>query len=427
MAHSLAQKAIPVVAPKNQAHCIYCGKAARRGWKGEHLVPEAIGGALTLLDISDNVVCTDCNNGPLSGLDKELCSRSYVSAIASQQIDAHLWQVWDVDDESDNLLVEAKPSWAPDGTMNCLTCYPQITLDRSGQHVRGDADEFRRFGPSEFTQVLFKAVRRCFDRYRFREKGRLHFERIESGVIPGGHRLAPRIFTRHSIHEIARNVENQSFILRFTNEEDKRFALNSLSKLTDGRELLNWGNKPGSRRPTVCYCFDIGATLRALVKISLNLLAGFCHRTPVNHETFGTAMRIVRGEIQVTPKDIRQNGFVYAEDVQDISASGNDHAFRLVHMDDTWHVFSSFFGGKVGTYVAFRGPNQEDWRSAHLVAPLRSKNWTIQTSPLLTAKNVRVSWQGSNQVMPSFKLRDSLSSVSVSLAEQKRLAPKASA
>jgi 5-methylcytosine-specific restriction endonuclease McrA len=73
--------------------CLYCGEPTNKGRKGEHIVPEAIGGALTLNDVSSRVVCQKCNSGVLSVLDKELCSRSYLSAIASQVIDAHLWQV----------------------------------------------------------------------------------------------------------------------------------------------------------------------------------------------------------------------------------------------------------------------------------------------------------------------------------------------
>jgi HNH endonuclease len=409
-----------MAALQRRFHCMYCGELTKRGRRGEHVLPEAIGGALTLLDVSDNVVCTKCNTGFLSQLDKELCSRSFLSAVASQQIDAHLWQAWNVDHQSDNLLVEARPSWAPDGAMNSLVCYPQITLERSGRHVRGDPDEFHQFGGRDFAKVLFKAARRCFDRYRYCEKGALHFERIDAGVILDGYRLAPRVFTRHSIYEIARNVNGQSFILRFCNEEDKRFALRSLSNLTDSPELTSSEHKPGSRRPTICYSFDVAMILRALIKLGLNLVAAYCRNTPVNCDSFAQAMRIVRGEMQDTRRVMAANGFVYAEDVEDIKAEGNDHAFRLVHMNDTWHVYSCFFGGKIGSYVQFPGPSQEEWRSAHIVAPLRSKNWSFRPSPLLPAKTVRVSWQGSTHVTPSIKLRDTVSSLEVSVVEQKQ-------
>src|SRR3712207_670182 len=94
--------------------CLYCGLPSKKGRQGEHIVAKAIGGALTLNDVSDRVVCPKCNSGVLSQIDRELCSRSYLSVIASQQIDSHLWQAWDVDHEAENLLVEARPSWAAD-------------------------------------------------------------------------------------------------------------------------------------------------------------------------------------------------------------------------------------------------------------------------------------------------------------------------
>jgi len=142
--------------------CLYCGEPTKRGRKGEHVVPAAIGGALTLNDVSNRAVCPKCNAGVLSQLDKELCSRSYLSVIASREIGAHLWQAWDVDHESNNLLVEARPAWAADETLNSLVCYPQITLERSGPGVRGDSQEFRQFGEEDATKVLFQAVRHCF-------------------------------------------------------------------------------------------------------------------------------------------------------------------------------------------------------------------------------------------------------------------------
>src|SRR5262245_33840679 len=211
----------PMGASTPKRSCLYCGAPTKKGRKGEHIVPAAIGGALTLNDVSDRVVCPKCNSGVLSHLDKELCSRSYLSVVASQQIDAHLWQAWDVDHSSEHLLVEARPSWADDEVMNHLVCYPQLTFERTGPDVRGAAEEVLRFGREDFVKVLFKAVRQCFVRYCANEKGALHFERVQSGAINHGYRFPPRIFTPHSITKVARNINKQSFVLRFANEDDK--------------------------------------------------------------------------------------------------------------------------------------------------------------------------------------------------------------
>ena len=89
-----------------QRSCIYCRGDVVRVRKGEHIVPEAVSGALTV-----KTVCGNCNNR-FSQIDTELCSRSPLSIVASQQIDAHLWQVWDVDHSAAHLLLEARPDWS---------------------------------------------------------------------------------------------------------------------------------------------------------------------------------------------------------------------------------------------------------------------------------------------------------------------------
>jgi hypothetical protein len=300
-----------------------------------------------------------------------------------------------------------------------LHCYPQITFERSGQHVRGDSEEARRFGNEHFGKVLFKAVRLCFDRYRHREKGALHFERIEPGVILEGHRLSPRVFTRRTIREIAQNVHRQSFILRYRTEEDRRFALHALSNLKDGRDIKGWERKPGTRRPSICCCFDVGDAVRGLMKIGLNLVAAFCPNTPVTPETFGRAIQIIKGNSQITENGVTQNGFIHAQGVRDIRTGGNDHSFQLMHVDETWHVLLCFFGGKIGAYVRFPGPSNEEWRCATIVAPLWSKDWTFRPSPILTATTVRVSLLGSADVTPTIRVSDSKGSLEVQVVERR--------
>jgi hypothetical protein len=403
-----------------QRTCLYCGQPTKRGKKGEHIVQETLGGALTLRDVSDRVVCPKCNNGFLSEIDKELCSRSYLSTIASQQLDAHLWQAWDVDHEANNLLVEARPSWAADETLNSLVCYPQITFERKGPDVRGDGEEAEHFGCEDFAKVLFKAVRRCFGRYCAGEKGALHFERIESGVVYQGYRLAPRIFTRHSIFEIARNISDQTFILRFVNEEDKRFALCSLSKLDEGQKITGWSRKSGSHYPTISCFFDIAKTLRALMKIGLNLVAAYCPNTPVNRESFERAIRIIRGEMQMLPPAFHHNGFVHAEDIERIKGADKEHSFRLVHTGQAWHVYSSFFGGRIGTYVQVPGPNYERWKCADILAPIRSNSWRFKEMPILEPFNVRVAWGGANNISPSLRLLNSVASGRIEVERKRR-------
>src|SRR5713226_3464227 len=135
--------------------CLYCGGPAavpNRGI-GEHIVPDAIGGKLTLLHTSGHLVCDKCNNESLSHADEELCGRSHLSLVASQELDARLWQAWDIDHDSENLLIEARPKWN-DGELQHLVPYPQIIFEKSGPQIRGDVEEMEAFGREKYIQVL---------------------------------------------------------------------------------------------------------------------------------------------------------------------------------------------------------------------------------------------------------------------------------
>lgn len=401
---------------------MYCGRPTRRGRKGEHIIPEVIGGARTLNDGSGRIVCPDCNSGVLSLLDRELCCRSFLSAVASQQLDGQIWQAWDVDHAAKNLLVEAKPIWDASGALDGLSCYPQITFERDGPDVRGTPEEFRQIGREDFPRVLFGAVRHCFGRYRDGSRA-LHFEKVRSGAVGNGYRLPPRIYTRHPITAIAANIREQAFVLRFVTEEDKQFVLQTLPNLGDGRRFKKWEIKPGSHHPTISFFFDIGETIRALMKIGLNLIAAYCPNTPVDRQSFSQAVRLILGESgSISSAVLRSNGFVAPDVVADLRADGNAHAFRLIHVDRTWHVYSSFFGGKIGSYVRFSGPNGEAWRQANIVAPIGSKEWNFSASPLLPVMKVaRVEWADGRVVTPSFDLHSRVSSVSVERVMGKRV------
>ncbi len=405
---------------KPERICLYCGAPSKRGKKGEHVVPDAIGGALTLNDVPNRTVCQKCNSGVLSHLDRELCSRSHLSIIASRELGSHLWQAWDVDHEADNLLVEARPDWAADGSLNSLICYPQITFEKSGPEARGDFAEFLNFGRYDAIKVLFQAVRHCFGRYRDGAKSAINFEFVRPGVIYNGYRFAPRIYASDSINEVARNIRKKSFVLRFSSEEDKHFVLQSLPNLYDGSQLKKLTYKSCSYSPAICLFFDIGETVRGLMKLGLNLIAAFCPNTPVNHETFSRAIRIILGNSgQISPQLFKSNGFVHADDVRAIKGPQKSHSFRIFHMDGIWHVYSSFFGGQVGSYVQLPGPNHESWLSMDIVAPLGSKDWTMKNSNILQPMKAHVEWNDGRVVTPTFKLQKAISSVSVELKKKR--------
>lgn len=187
--------------------CIYCGGNVGRVRKGEHVIPAAIGGALTI-----KTVCQACNNS-FSRIDEELCSRSVLSMVASQELDSHLWQVWDVDHAAGNLFLEASPDWSA----KSFKLYPQVVFERNGPQIRGDYQEMIRFGNEAFQQVLVKGMLRACGRFKAGLPRWLHRERMPLNPdLARQYRLPPRIFVRHSITELANLEPEQESIIRST-------------------------------------------------------------------------------------------------------------------------------------------------------------------------------------------------------------------
>jgi hypothetical protein len=398
--------------------CIYCGGPATRLRKSEHILPEVIGGALTIKEMSGRVVCHTCNNRVLSQVDKELCCRSYLSIIASQERGAHLWQAWDVDHSSRNLLLEAKPSWV-DGELSNLVCYPQIIFETAGPELRGDVEEANRFGRENFANVLVAAVRGAFQRYTARAKNGLHFDCVQSDLESRGYRLAPRVYTTHTITEIAKNRAKQSFILRYASPTDRKFALRSLSRLEEPRAFDRQAQRTGSRLPALAQFFDLGLTMRGLMKLGVNLIAAYCLKTPVNCEAFKKVIQVIRGDAHPDATLVAGNGFVHAADIECIKEPNQAHSFRIVYLDGEWVVYSSFFSGRIGSVVSFPGPNHEEWGTMDIVAPLEGKEWCVKQYRVIQPIKARVEWSDITRIAPSLKLQNAASAMRVEDARGK--------
>ncbi|MFC1597644.1 HNH endonuclease [Planctomycetota bacterium] len=392
--------------------CIYCGGKVRGVRKGEHIIPEAIGGGRAI-----KTVCGACNN-EFSKIDTELCSRSPLSVVASQEIDAHIWQVWDVDHMAKNLLLEARPDWSA----KSLAQYPQIVFEPSGPQIRGDYEEMLHFGRESFEKVLVKTMLRAFRHHEAGEKRWLHLERVEANpALSRGYRLPPRIFARRSICELAERLvrnERASFVLRYLSRAEKRFALNALDGWSPACSFERFNVRIGSYLPALRLFCDATKTFRALAKIGINILSEYCPNTPVNRDAdgFRDMIRVVKGEASVTPQAFRANGFVYATDIEPIKADDGGHSFRLVHMDEHWHIFSAFFGGRIGSFLRFRAPNHETWFQADIHAPLRSGKWTATTGKILQPLTVRIEWQNPARIMPSVEMLNVESELKVTRA-----------
>jgi hypothetical protein len=262
-------------------------------------------------------------------------------------------------------------------------------------------------GPEHFQKVLVKAILTAFRHHRPKVDTWLHLERIEAvEMIERGYRLPPRAFVRHSIAELADRLvrrKKASFILRFQTDGDRRFALNTLANWNPTGRFRRFGIGISSGLSTLACHYDVGKALRGLAKIAINLLSWCCEQTAINRNGFGAVIGVIMDPAAPTPKLVRKNGFVFASDIQSIGVDGA-HSFRLLHVDRHWHIHSSFFGGKVGSFVRFPGPNHESWCCADIVAPIRSRDWTVHYSRLLQPLIVRVEWQNPSDIIPSLEI-----------------------
>jgi HNH endonuclease len=390
---------------KTVRKCIYCGGEVTKERRGEHIVPEAIGGKCTLKEVAGKSVCARCNNGVLSILDKELCNRSHLSVIASQEIEANLWQVWDIDHSARELLVEAKPYWEGE-ELKSLVCHPQMIFEKEGPQIRCDVEEMERFGKDRLLNVMVRAVQGAYERYSAGKKGVLHFERVRNDLSTRNYRLPPRVHVPRSLEEIEANLKDQSFVFRYLTPEDRTFALEKMAHLTlDNKGDFNRSAQfVGSQNPSISIYFDLGLVVRDMMKIAVNLLAAYCSKTAVNCDTFPDVTRLILGKRHPHPLHIAGNGFVHAQDVEELARPGC-HSFRITTLGNEWIIYMSFFGGRIGSAVSFPGPNREEWNTMEIVAPIHSKNWTITTSQLYLPLRVRFEWQNHEAITPSLKLQ----------------------
>lgn len=378
--------------------CIYCGQELKKVRRGEHIVPEAIGGVLTISDVCKvKKVCQKCNNGVLSELDDELCRKSFLSIVSAHELKSLLGQCWDIDHSSDNLLLESTPDFAGDSQTVC----PQMVFETFGAQLRGDHESLQRVGADRCYKVFVRYMLEAFQEFRAGIKRRIHLKRIPTNrFIQSQYRYPPRIFSRSPIDEFRTGM---SFELRALDEGGLKWALSRLDNWDASATLKNLAVHLGAAMGAVRLSFEGGKVLRALVKMGINLLAAYCPNTPVNRDGFRDVIQVIVGELDVASQLLRANGFVVADDVQAIKAA-SAHSFRLLYMDNHWHVYASFFGGRIGSVVRIPGPSRENWICADIVMPIRSRDVRFSTGGLLQPLTVRVEWKDVRLIIPSINV-----------------------
>ncbi len=378
---------------------MYCGLTTEGYASREHIIPKAIGGTLRLNGICDKRVCENCNGGVLSQIDEELCCRSYLSIVASQEIAAATWQAWDIDHTSRELLIEARPDWQTDYTLNGLIVYPQIVFEKNGPEYRGDAEEALKFGHENLEPVLIRAARNAFQRWVHTNKG-ITFVKVKSDVVTDSRfRYPPRLYARRTLREIAEQIGSTNFTLRYKSDEEKRFSLRWLSKLGENRSKRQAFHM-GSSRPTIATLFDVADTVRGLLKIGLNLIAAVCHNTTVSPQSFPFTIGQILRDVYLDEMFLRRNGFIRPQPLQAIAVP-DAHSFRLLYTGKFWRIYSSFFGGRIGSCVDIPGPNLERHNMYSVIAPVKSDKWTIRPERILQLLSCQVEWHDSTRIVPS--------------------------
>ncbi len=386
-------------AQNSKKTCIYCGGDVRKVKKGEHVVQNAIGGRATLKS-----VCGSCNN-KFSAIDKELCARSFLAVVASQELDAKLWQVWDVDHSAQNVLLEAKPNWQS----SSLTLYPQIAVVDEQLHMRGDRQEMERFGVDNYSTVLIRSALRAFRHHKAGEQGWLHFERMEffDGPFDARYSFPPRLFSPRPISELGERLlggQKASFIVRYRCIADCRAALNALDNYQVSTRFGDYRTGVGSYLPAFRCYFNMQRVLRALLKNAVNLIAYCSNDSTIDRDAFRGVIGLIVGNDAVAMRHLATNGFVHARDTASLSKPGA-HVFRLYWSNGVWTVASSFFGGRIGAQVQFAGPQHENWKCAFVTAPYNSAaEWNVDRTSFelpTSALTAQVDWCNPRDIMPS--------------------------
>ena len=249
---------------------------------------------------SGRLVCDPCNNRRLSNVDEELTRHSYLAMVASQEIDSTLWQIWNSEDEANKLLIEARPSWYGP-LLAKLVNYPQIVFEPSGPQIRGDVEEMQQFGIEDYRKVLLKAARRAIVEHGNGIGDAIKFDAVQPSILERGYRLAPRLFARRTIKQIAKKVHKEPMRLRYVTNADRRFALRMLSRIDDWPELNQFRVGEPSPMPAVATFCDAVKTMRT-DETRVQPYCAYCKNTDVNSRTYKGVIQVIKGNRRMLRK-----------------------------------------------------------------------------------------------------------------------------
>ena len=245
--------------------CLYCGDPVKGVRKGEHVVPEAIGGTETLTN-----VCGQCNND-FSNLDRELCSHSVLSLVAARELHRQISQSWDVLEDDGNLFLEGQPLLNRSRDAVSFVTYPQLLFLPTGHQFRGDLEQLQQFGTEKTHTLFYRRLRKAFWENEKRLKPGIFFTKVNEfpdDIDPKGY--PPRVFVRGTVEQAC---TNKTIELRYLNDHDKRFALYQLEKLNGTESLPKISTYWGSYKPRFRFSSDLLKTIEHSKRLPLICLS----------------------------------------------------------------------------------------------------------------------------------------------------------
>lgn len=352
--------------PKPSVDCIFCG--LNKPGSREHVLQDALGGVDVITD-----VCGD-GNCLLAVNDRVLAVESPLSIFVRRELSGVGPNSWDIDNTRNGLLLEAQTTPNTDS----MTLVPQLIFDGEEQLIYCDGDDILGLGQAEAENRFYTRLRRAHGHFRMHgptarkrhHKGQDMLKLSPVERIRNGYRLPARICCNQSLRDFGSDAI--MFNLRFLTEADRDRVLDILSKLDWSDRAEESKLQLGSELPEVHINFCLTHAIQALTKIGFNLLAFFCNSTQVNRNSFQRTVEwIIDGAHNREFGDENRFGFIAPAGVTELACPSKSHKFRLTHdlSTNTWKMYASFFEGKAAAYVAFAGPNNEDWATIDIIAP----------------------------------------------------------
>jgi hypothetical protein len=255
------------------------------------------------------------------------------------------------------------------------------------------------FGIERFYVLFTRRLRKAFWEYDHGDKKAIRFLRVAHNNGPlETYRYPPRFFVRGSVADAC---ADKTIELSYRSASGRRLALARLESGLKLQPLARTEAAIGSELPTLRFYFDGAKDWRALAKIAVNLLHHSCRKSKVHRRTFPRVIAEITGRRLFQPSRLDIGGFVWASDVAAISSDTRSHSFRLSWVNGRWNAAMAFFGGQVGAFVRFPGPNEEHWCRLDIRAPINSSDWTITTSPIIIPARHNIEWQNLSKMIPT--------------------------